>query len=97
MKPPKKGRPRIENRANTIEAKKPWLKLNMSRQTKPRNEKGRDHSRPFSCVAPTTSPPSLRREATQRARPAVRRQICRVDAGVRAFLFRFAGYLTSSP
>jgi hypothetical protein len=33
MKPPKKGRPRIEDRANTLEAKKPWLKLEMSRRT----------------------------------------------------------------
>ena len=33
MKPPKKGRPRIEDRANTIEARKPWLKLEMSRRT----------------------------------------------------------------
>jgi hypothetical protein len=33
MKPPKKGRPRIEDRAQTIEAKKPWLKLEMSRRT----------------------------------------------------------------
>lgn len=30
---PKKGRPRIEDRARTIEAKKPWLKLGMSRRT----------------------------------------------------------------
>ena len=30
---PKKGRPRIEDRANTIEARKPWLKLSMSRRT----------------------------------------------------------------
>jgi hypothetical protein len=30
---PKKGRPRIEGRAKTIEAKKPWLKLEMSRRT----------------------------------------------------------------
>jgi hypothetical protein len=30
---PKKGRPRIEDRANTIEARKPWLKLEMSRRT----------------------------------------------------------------
>jgi hypothetical protein len=29
----KAGRPRIEDRANTIEAKKPWLKLEMSRRT----------------------------------------------------------------
>ncbi|HZZ25598.1 MAG TPA: hypothetical protein VFE60_24945 [Roseiarcus sp.] len=29
----KKGRPRIEDRARTIEAKKPWLKLEMSRRT----------------------------------------------------------------
>jgi hypothetical protein len=28
-----KGRPRIEDRANTIEARKPWLKLSMSRRT----------------------------------------------------------------
>jgi hypothetical protein len=28
-----KGRPRIEDRARTIEAKKPWLKLEMSRRT----------------------------------------------------------------
>jgi hypothetical protein len=29
----KTGRPRIEDRAKTIEAKKPWLKLEMSRRT----------------------------------------------------------------
>jgi hypothetical protein len=29
----KAGCPRIENRANTSEAKKPWLKLGMSRTT----------------------------------------------------------------
>jgi hypothetical protein len=28
-----KGRPRVEDRAKTIEAKKPWLKLEMSRRT----------------------------------------------------------------
>jgi hypothetical protein len=33
MKPARKGRPRIEDRAQTIEARKPWLKLNMSRRT----------------------------------------------------------------
>ena len=33
MKRPKTGRPRIEDRANTIEATKPWLKLGMSRRT----------------------------------------------------------------
>jgi hypothetical protein len=33
MKRPKKGRPRIEDRARTIEARKPWLKLEMSRRT----------------------------------------------------------------
>jgi len=27
------GRPRIEDRAKTIEARKPWLKLGMSRRT----------------------------------------------------------------
>jgi len=30
---PKKGRPRIEDRAKTIEARQPWLKLGMSRRT----------------------------------------------------------------
>jgi hypothetical protein len=29
----KTGRPRIEERAKTIEARKPWLKLEMSRRT----------------------------------------------------------------
>jgi hypothetical protein len=29
----KTGRPRIEDRAKTIEARKPWLKLKMSRRT----------------------------------------------------------------
>jgi hypothetical protein len=29
----KTGRPRIEDRAKTNEAKKPWLKLGMSRRT----------------------------------------------------------------
>jgi hypothetical protein len=29
----KTGRARIEDRANTIEARKPWLKLEMSRRT----------------------------------------------------------------
>jgi hypothetical protein len=33
MKRPRKGGPRIEDRANTIEARKPWLKLGMSRRT----------------------------------------------------------------
>jgi hypothetical protein len=33
MKPAKKGRPRIEERARTIEARKPWLMLGMSRRT----------------------------------------------------------------
>jgi hypothetical protein len=35
MKPAhrKTGRPRIEDRAKTIEAKKPWLKLGTSRRT----------------------------------------------------------------
>jgi hypothetical protein len=34
MIPPRKtGRPRIEDRAKTIEARKPWLKLGMSRRT----------------------------------------------------------------
>ena len=32
-KPRKAGRPRIEDRAGTNEAKKPWLKLGMSRTT----------------------------------------------------------------
>lgn len=32
-KPARKGRPRIEDRAKTIEARAPWLKLNMSRRT----------------------------------------------------------------
>jgi hypothetical protein len=31
--PVKTGRPRIEDRAKTIEARKPWLKLGMSRRT----------------------------------------------------------------
>ena len=30
---PKKGRPRLEDRAKTNEARKPWLKLEMSRRT----------------------------------------------------------------
>ena len=29
----RRGRPRIEKRGQTIEAKKPWLKLAMSRRT----------------------------------------------------------------
>jgi hypothetical protein len=29
----RKGRPRIEDRAKTIEARAPWLKLGMSRRT----------------------------------------------------------------
>ena len=33
MKRARKGRPRIEDRTNTNEAKKPWLKLEMSRRT----------------------------------------------------------------
>jgi len=31
--PRKAGRPRIEDRADTNEAEKPWLKLGMSRST----------------------------------------------------------------
>jgi hypothetical protein len=33
VKRPRKGRPRIEDRGKTNEAKKPWLKLEMSRRT----------------------------------------------------------------
>jgi hypothetical protein len=33
VKPARKGRPLIEDRAKTIEARKPWLKLEMSRRT----------------------------------------------------------------
>jgi hypothetical protein len=33
MKRARKGRPRIEARPNTNEARKPWLKLEMSRRT----------------------------------------------------------------
>ena len=33
MKRARTGRPRIEERAETNEAKKPWLKLEMSRRT----------------------------------------------------------------
>ena len=33
QRPRKTGRPRIEDRAYTIEARKPWLKLGMSRRT----------------------------------------------------------------
>jgi hypothetical protein len=41
MNSSKKGRPRIEDRAKTIEARKPWLKLEMSRRTwyRPQAEK----------------------------------------------------------
>ena len=43
----KTGRPRIEDRALTIEARKPWLKLSMSRRTwyrrqAEKREKGRE-------------------------------------------------------
>jgi hypothetical protein len=31
--PARKGRPRIEDAGNTIEARKPWLELKMSRRT----------------------------------------------------------------
>ena len=33
QRPPKKGRPRIEDKANSIEARKPWIALSMSRRT----------------------------------------------------------------
>jgi hypothetical protein len=33
IRPRKTGRPRIKDRARTNEAKKPWLKLEMSRRT----------------------------------------------------------------
>jgi hypothetical protein len=35
---PKKGRPRIEDRAKTIEARQPWLELGMSRRTRYRRQ-----------------------------------------------------------
>jgi hypothetical protein len=38
MVKPRKGRPRIEDRANTNEARKPWIKLEMSRRTWYRRE-----------------------------------------------------------
>jgi hypothetical protein len=34
MRRVRKGRPRIEERTQTIEAKKPWLKLEMSQRTR---------------------------------------------------------------
>ena len=37
-RPPKKGRPRIEDIGKSIEATKPWLKLKMSRTTWYRRE-----------------------------------------------------------
>ena len=33
VKPARKGRPRLEDRGKTIEARVPWLKLGMSRST----------------------------------------------------------------
>jgi hypothetical protein len=33
QRPPKKGRPRIEDRAATNEARKPWVEAGMSRRT----------------------------------------------------------------
>jgi hypothetical protein len=45
MKPHRKGGPRIEHRAQTIEAKKPWLKLQMSRRTWYRRQAERRKSR----------------------------------------------------
>ena len=43
MKPARKGRPRIEDRARTIEARKPWLKLEcrgaLGTAAKPKSER----------------------------------------------------------
>ena len=50
MKPARKGRPRIEDRATTIEAKKPWLKLGMSRRTWYRRQAERRKSQSHSAT-----------------------------------------------
>ncbi len=44
---PKKGRPRIEERSQTIEAMKPWVALQMSRRTwyKRQAEKRKDNEK----------------------------------------------------
>ena len=49
---PNKRRPRIEDRAKTIEACKPWLKLEMSRRTWYRRQAEKRKSRviPAFCV-----------------------------------------------
>jgi hypothetical protein len=41
----KTGRPRIEDRARTIEARQPWLKLGMSRRTWYRRQAERREAR----------------------------------------------------
>jgi hypothetical protein len=45
MRRRKLGGPRIEDRANTNEARKPWLKLGMSRRTWYRRQAERTRSR----------------------------------------------------
>jgi hypothetical protein len=54
----RKGRPRIEDRANTIEAKKPWLKLEMSRRTWYRRQAEQRKGRgPVGGFRASSSPP----------------------------------------
>jgi hypothetical protein len=56
--PAKKGRPRIEHRTRTIEARKPWLKLEMSRRTCRQAEQRKAGSDPGFCsfFVPGVSP-----------------------------------------
>jgi hypothetical protein len=43
----KKGRPRLEDRAKTIEARQPWLKLGMSRRAWYRRQAEKRQGRQF--------------------------------------------------
>jgi hypothetical protein len=52
----KTGRPRIEDRAKTIEAKKPWLKLEMSRRTWYRRQAEKRKGREDPGLCPSVEP-----------------------------------------
>jgi hypothetical protein len=49
MKRPKRGGPRIEDRGKTIEARQPWLKLEMSRRTWYRRQAEKSKENPSAC------------------------------------------------
>src|ERR1700722_17607393 len=86
---PEKGRPRLEDRARTIEARKPWLELEMSRRTWYRRlaEQRKGQSAPF---ARDRASASVTVEADRAPCPGADRRMLRLWPGayIRDLIFR---------